>query len=254
MLRYPFSLRGGKILGREHARAGRNCQDGYAGGSFWALGGKYWAGVVSDGCSEGKESEIAGILLPKFVISECSRLLNFEVPLSQIPLALYPQVVKFLESIASYFPEYGVRFVADCLLATILGFVVNEKEGMIFWAGDGNIIVNDEVIRINYNDRSPYIGYHLRASELEDYGQYPRTFNTRYLKMEEVKKLAVASDGFSENLLLRMVKEANQGDLGLQLWMNFINGPRNSHPERGQFFDDAAVNLLERFDMEAKDA
>ena len=255
----PFRIRGGRKIGREHARWGKNCQDGYAFKYATILGEDYLIGAVADGCGQGENSEVAGIMSPIFVVNQVQHLLRFATPLTQIPVALYPSVIGFLEAIRKQIlfedPQEIVGFIQNYLLATILGFVIGEDEGVVFHAGDGLIAINDEIMVIEHNKPNPYLGYHLvpRSALQSDTSELPRTFAVQTLDVTTLKHFTIASDGFTEVLLRRMWQEAKPVSLGIQLWMNWINGPRNPHPEAGLFYDDAAVVVVEQIE-EVKDA
>jgi len=248
----PFQIRGGKKIGREHARWGKNCQDGYAFKKTTILGQDYLIGAVADGCGQGENSEVAGIMSSIFVVNQVQHLLRYQMPIIQIPAALYPSVVGFLEAIRKQIPfkdsQEIVGFIQNYLLATILGFVIGEDKGVVFHAGDGLIAINEEILAIEYDNVSPYLGYHLVPQSALQGGtlELPRTFAVQFLDVATLDKLAIASDGFSKSLLRRMWHEAEPVSLGIQLWMNWINGPRNPSPETGLFYDDAAVVVVER--------
>jgi hypothetical protein len=247
-----WTLRGAKILGRDHAMAGKNCQDSYAFKTVSINGQTYQIGVVADGCSEGSSTEFAGILLPTFVVYQVCHLIQFETPILQIPVALYPSVIGFLESMCKLIPfrdgQEVVAFIKDHLLATIVGFVLGETEGIVFYAGDGLVAVNEEIETVDYGNKSPYLAYHLvpRSVLTEGASQLPRTFVSRTLGLETLQRLTITTDGFSPELLQRLWEEARPIPLGLQLWMNVINGPRNAKPQAGRFYDDATVVVAER--------
>ena len=252
----PFCIRGGKVRGREHTRAGKNCQDGYELERANVLGKEYLIGAISDGCGEGGGSEIAALMLPKFVVAQVQHLLLFETPISQIPVSLYPAVIGFLESIRKQFPfansQKIIEFISENLLATVLGFVIGETEGVAFHAGDGFVVVNEQTIKIEHGNESPYIGYHLvpHSALKKEASELPRTFSVITLPTEKLQRLVIASDGFSGQLMERMFQEANPAPLGIQLWLNLINGPRNPEPEKGLFYDDGAVIWAERNEEE----
>lgn len=251
MAKLSFIIRGAKVTGKDHLRAGRNCQDGYAFNEVTIGEKSFLVGVVSDGCSEGKYSEIAGLLLPVFVVEEIVRLLQLEIPIAQIPTVLYPSVIKFLEGIRLLFPlreiTEAIDFAQNYLLATVVGFVLSEENGVVFYSGDGYLVIDDEIQKIDYQNRSPYIGYHLVPhSVLESTKPLPKAFEVRTFKTGSVQKIAIATDGFSENLLTRLWLEAKPVPLGIQLWMNLINGPRNPDFQSGLFFDDASIIAAER--------
>ena len=247
-----FIFRGGAVLGRDHAMRGQNRQDGYALKEVEIGGQIFKIGVVSDGCSGGKCNEVSGLLLPIFVVNQTIRLLEYEVPIRELPTALYPQVIGFLESLRNSVPfscrEDSITFVRDFLLATVIGFVVGESEGVAFSSGDGFVVVNDEIVSLDYGNRSPYIGYHLvpQAVLHGDRPELPRTFDARPLEVENLVYLAAATDGFRTDLLRRLRTESLPGPLGVQLWLNRTNGPRSPYPPPERFWDDGAVVELRR--------
>lgn len=246
-----LQLRGGMVVGLDHSQWQNNRQDAFYCEVNIIHNQLYWVGVVADGCGSGKHSEVSASLLPLFTTKQIMHLLQFATPVLQIPMALYPSIVAFLQRIQQLVPFETTReksvFVQDYLLATVIGFVINESEGVLFHAGDGYWAENGVVTRIEHDNRSPYIGYHLVPIELRhDAGQLPRCFSTQIIDATELDSLAIATDGFSEALLLRLFKESLPGPLGIQLWMNKINGPRNPDPSGGLFYDDAAVVVFER--------
>lgn len=251
MAKLNWVIRAAKVIGKDHLRAGRNCQDGYAFKEI-ALGEKsFLVGAVSDGCSQGSRSEIGGLLIPVFIVGEIARFLQLGIPTDQIPMVLYPSVVKFLDEIRLLFPIRGmaeaIDFVQNYLLATIVGFVLDEENGVIFYSGDGYLVIDDEIQKIDYQNQSPYLGYHLVPhSVLEPAKLLPNTFEVKPLKTGSAQRIAVATDGFSENLLARLWQEAKLVPLGIQLWMNYINGPRNPNFQSGLFYDDACIVAAER--------
>jgi len=256
MSKLSFQLRMGRILGRDHARWGKNCQDGGAFKRIFAFGEEYLIGAVADGCGQGEYSEVAAIMTTIFTVNQIEHLLRFETPIALIPTVLYPSVLGFFETIRKQIPfkspQEIINFIQNHLLATLIAFVIGEKEGVIFHAGDGFVVINDEVWHLEYENRSPYLGYHLvpRSIIQGDFSELPRTFEILPVETAQLKKLAVATDGFSEELLKRMWQEAKPVPLGIQLWMQWINGSRNPEPDGGLFYDDATVIALEKVEVE----
>jgi len=249
-------LRGGIITGHDHTIRKKNCQDGYHFEQVDIEGKKYWIGAVSDGCSQGNKSEVGALLLPLFVVQQIKCLLSKKTPLVHIPYYLYSYIIGFLEGIRKSIPSIGnvtesINFVQSYLLATVLAFVVDSQNFIVFHAGDGYVVLNERIIRIEHDNRSPYIGYHLipRASLIAEASRLPNNFTIerfRRLKTKNIKRLAIVTDGFSDDLLKRLWQESYDVPLGLQLWMNKINGPRNNYQEEGIFVDDAAIVVFER--------
>lgn len=242
-----FIARGGTILGRDHAQRGKNSQDGFAIKTIQVEGQEIVVAVVSDGCSGSTKSEVAANLLPAFATNYICQLLTFSVPISQIPTALYPAVVSYLRNVASQVPfakqEELVDFVKNYLLATIVGCLVSENESVIFHAGDGIVAINDDITVIDYDDKSPYVAYHLvpETDLVVPKVSRPNSFTTVPVNNFDLKNITIASDGFTPGLLQRMWQEAKLVPLGIQLWMNWVNGPRNPKQDRGIFADDATV-------------
>lgn len=253
MAKFSFTVRGGKVTGKDHLRAGRNCQDGYAYKEITIGGKQFLIGVISDGCSEGKYSEIAGLLLPVFIVDEIIRLLQLEIPIVQAPVVLYPEVIRFLDGISELIPLQEISglvdFVRNYLLATVVGFILGEEEGVVFYGGDGYLVINEEIRKIDYQNRSPYLGYHLvPRSVLETTNPLPKAFETIILESSSIHRLAITTDGFSENLISRLWREVKPVSLGIQLWMNMINGSRNPDYQSGLFYDDATIIEAKRSD------
>jgi hypothetical protein len=249
-----FTLRGGVVRGKKSRQTSRNCQDGMDLQSLEISGKRYWIGFVSDGCGSGQHTEVAAILLSKFAVLQVIRLLKMGAPVKQIPVILYPEAVKFLESLRLLFPYSGsyevVKFIENHLLATLMGFVINVQEGVLMYAGDGCYQINDKEYMIDYGNRSPYLAYHLvpKSVLVAGTGNLPTGFQVIHFATKRIQRIVIATDGFNERagLIQRLVNESSSGELGVQLWMNFINGPRNSQPEKGVFLDDAAAIQFER--------
>lgn len=250
-----FQIRTGKMIGKDHIHSRKNCQDGREAKLITIDGQEFLVGVVSDGCGSGTANEVAGILLPQFAVNQIEHLLRFETPISQIPVVLYPYVVAYLDGIKKQIPfntqKEMVQFIQDHLLATVIGFVVGQDEGVVFHAGDGFLAINGEITKIEHGNKSPYPAYHLvPRSALKGEIVLPRTFDATPIKPAKLKRLVIATDGFRGGMLERMLKEAFEkpflGETGAQRWMNWINGPRNPDPDAGLFFDDAAVVSLEK--------
>jgi hypothetical protein len=251
MTKLNFAIRAAKVIGKDHLRAGRNCQDGYAFKEITIGEKSFLIGVVSDGCSQGNRSEIGGLLIPIFIVGEITRLLQLGIQVDRIPMVLYPSVVKFLEGLRLLFPiremAEMVDFVQNYLLATVVGFVLDEENGVVFYSGDGYLVIDNEIQKIDYQNQNPYIGYHLVPhSVLESIKPLPKTFEVKTFKTDLAQKIAIATDGFSENLLERLWQEAKPVPLGIQLWMNCINGPRNPNFQSGLFYDDACIVAAQR--------
>lgn len=247
----PFAVRGGTIPGRDHVLAGRNRQDWYRFDRLVVRGQEYLIAVVSDGCGQKLHSEVGAILSPTYTFHQTVHLLEIEKPLSQIPDFLYVSLVGYLESLWKLIPFQNgkevLSFIEHHLLATIAGFVISESETILFHAGRCRFLINEEVTAIEHQE-DPYPGAQLlpRSVLKNVVPEIPYTFSRIIVPTEGLATLAVATDGFTPEMLRRFNQEVFDGDTGVQRWLNFINGPRNSEPKKGLFLDDATVVLADR--------
>lgn len=238
------------VIGREHIRLWGNNQDGCKAGSTQLVtpSGEEtcFFGVVCDGCSEGRSNEVGAKLLSEFICEEIPLLLYAGTPLVELPQALYFRCVGFLRGIVGQTVTGSqariTQFIKDFLLCTVVGFIANKTECIIFTAGDGLIVVNDDIRRINQNNRPSYIGYHLvdRAYLTEQNGKMATNFETQVFPMSSVDHLAICSDGFEEALAGELWGHLSSLELSRTL-KGFSR--RDLH-----FPDDCSVIVLERID------
>lgn len=168
--------------------------------------GKTIFGVVCDGCTESKSSEVYANLLSRFVIQQMAQLHFQKVALHNMPALLYPMVVNYLRNqidAMSFGGHYlaaldneihgngkldlgkmglnlTFELITHTMLCTIVGFALDEEQGgILFWRGDGTYVINDEIVRIEnevtvvtpdgdqITDKFPaYIGYSLMPPSL----------------------------------------------------------------------------------------
>lgn len=247
----PFMARGGTIPGRDHVLAGHNRQDWYRFDRVTIRGQEYIIAVISDGCGQKLHSEVGAILLPTYAYYQTVHLLEIEKPLAQIPDFLYISLVGYLEAQWKLIPfRFGnemVAFIDQHLLATVTGFIIGESESVMFHAGRCRFLINEEVTAIEHQE-DPYPGAQLlpRSAVKNSGTEVPYTFSRILLKTTELITLALSTDGFTPEMLKRFNEEVFEGETGVQRWLNFINGPRNSEPGKGIFLDDATVILVDR--------
>jgi hypothetical protein len=235
-----FTLKAGSIPGRDHLFRQANCQDRYRCASFEQNGQLYRAGVVCDGCGSAEASEVGAALLAEFVFGDIARLAGEGLALADFAPRLYRDSLDFLARLAGLVTgeKESARFVERYLLATLLGFVAGEEETLVFAAGDGFIIINDE-IECRDEDNRP----HYPAYDLLDPAQYPdlpprrESFDCRLLPTAEVARLAVWTDGFDPALKEEIWDLA--GPRGLQRKLNVWS-------KRKLFADDTTGITLER--------
>ena len=159
-----FNCRSGTVPGYSHTRKKKNNQDSCVTNEVMIAGKEYIFGVVADGCTgaPGSKTEVGSILVTQFIVSEISLILLTGAKLEDLPQILFSRCIGFFRSIAGSTvmgnPEVMWGFIRKNLLCTIFGFVMDDKRLIIFNAGDGMTIINDEIKIINQNDVPNYIG------------------------------------------------------------------------------------------------
>jgi len=132
-------------------------------------------GVVCDGCSQGKWSEIYANELAQYILNQMLSLHMQKIPIDQLPALLYPMILDFLRTRILQMPfgdtylaavdndkkslivfdrnhhqlDIMYDYVTSNMLATIVAFCFDEKDGgIIFWRGDGIYTIGENVFPI----------------------------------------------------------------------------------------------------------
>jgi hypothetical protein len=220
-----YTLAGATTLGRDHAALRRNAQDAFALGES----GSVAYGIVCDGCGSGGRSEVGAHLSAALLSASFDRLLDEDILLTSIPDVAVSELVAQFAALAGAMGEngQGARFVTHHLLATTLGFCLRGDEGVLFWCGDGWLVLDGDAVRLEaeYPD---YPAYRLFGRETP--------VNTRLFDAGAVERIAVATDGFDEAAL---ADAFGRSPLALQRWMNV-------QLQNGHFSDDATIVTAER--------
>jgi hypothetical protein len=195
-----FRVSTGSIIGKDHTLRQANCQDKVALTEITVGGDYYLIGVVCDGCGSGRHSEVGAGLLSAFLVQEATRQLTKGVSLEWLPDLLYKASLRYLRRVL-----YGLRpvdsprmeqMLADYLLTTVLGFVMNSQKGIIFTAGDGLCVVNKHVIPLDQQNQPRYLAYDLLRE-----ADVAAGFEVREFKVSALERLAIWTDGLDPVLL-----------------------------------------------------
>jgi hypothetical protein len=223
----------GQSLGLDHQLKQRNCQDSYAlHESSDAI-----IGVVCDGCSEGMRSEVGASLGAHYLAVQAAQLLEQKTSLADLPDVLYRRLIDYLEHLTELsMPPNRVGFVRDHLLFTVLMLIITKEGAVVLSAGDGLILMDEQIECIDQNNMPFYIAYHLLPDALPPSFQMPQGFQVR--TVTQWQHLAIASDGFVLDLLSNVWGMSHVR--GLQRKMNVW-------AEQGRHFrDDATLITIER--------
>lgn len=149
--------------------------------------------AVMDGCSMGKESHFASVLIAKLIRKTSFQLnyLEFMEPLIHPPQkTLYKLLQHLFQDLKTIKRMLGLE--TQELLSTLLLAVLDkeQKEAAVIVSGDGLIRYNDQTIIFDQDNQPDYLGYHLDQAFEDWYQQHPQ-----FLYLEKVDQLALATDG-----------------------------------------------------------
>jgi len=238
-------LRSAQIVGRSHILLGKNSQDALVKGSVEVNGKRVVYGVICDGCSEGKDSEVGAKLAAAFIGRRIEILVKSGVPLYRIPSVLRTRTIGFLGNIlasVSFDSSHSyVNFIKNYLLFTIIGFVYTDEETIVFALGDGVVVIDDEVTIRDEKNKPSYIGYHLvdRRYLSPEASVLPGKFDVVSFASSEFSRIAIASDGLAEEPLFVPELWGYTHEIGLQKKVNVWSDIHH------KFRDDLSIITLE---------
>lgn len=214
VVRPMYMMRAGRVIGSKHAQLRLGNQDNMLVAEFAVPAWKrtYRVGLVSDGCSGvpafSRTEVISGLLVP-FCFARIQELIAGGTGMEEIPARLYQAVINFLRDLANtvmpstvYWP-YPVtfkgenafrnnlsatqRFITDYLMATIVGFIDDGETLTTFQAGDGVVIVDNEIHITDQNNQPEYPALAINAPG--------NGFAVRTYESAAVQRLVIATDG-----------------------------------------------------------
>lgn len=254
-MKQKIFCRKGTHQGFQHRKLGFNNQDGVLLESFYipSFGKTYHVGIVCDGCTGlpgYSKTEVGGSLLPVFAYARLQEFVCNGIQPPELPRVLYQSCTEFMRDLANkimpvsiawdYPPEFKklavsrkdiaarlawdvtARFRADYLSATMLGFVSDEQQIVVFQSGDGVILVNDELTIIEQDNKPDYMVYSINNP-----GQ---GFGIKTYEVADIQRFALCSDGLRHlmdngdgtpsEFCDRMFSHEPRHILGLQLLLN----------------------------------
>ena len=245
-----FVAAAGSVTGREHRRAERDGQDGYAVVATDDL----VAAIVTDGCSSGRSSEIGARLGATWIAALVEQSFRGVADAAHARAAaeeVAEELLVRLEVLArSLDPAGDVRAarVEEALLFGFLAAVVTPAVTVVFGIGDG-IVVADGLVTVldpGPDNAPPYIAYGLVGTRLA-----PRIHFVG--PTAGVEMVAVATDGLTPLAAPDADRADNQPSL-----LDVAADPRYAKnpsllrkrlvmlADRGTFSDDATVAVVQR--------
>jgi len=199
-----FEIVGGSVVGYDHVRRGQaflgaNNQDAHA----IARDPMVIVGVVCDGCGSQPRSELGAAFTANIVVDRVLGGVLYSDPGRGLWETIESDVYRDLYKLGQLYKKWPI----DCLLTTILGFIILEEETTLFYVGDGYFGVNGLVERIEspIENTPPYFAYQfLRPTDEADddfvdaLGPRPYSFQVRTWPTAEVRSIFVATDGLRD--------------------------------------------------------
>ena len=140
-------LAAASVIGREHRRVDRPCQDAFA----IRRAGDAVVAVVCDGCGAGAHSELGARLGANLLATAMLELGAWRAACDRV-----------LATLAGLAPALGERAVERHLLFTIVAAAITPAGASILVVGDGVVIVDGAARVIASADNAPlYLGYEL---------------------------------------------------------------------------------------------
>jgi len=238
-----FRVRTASIIGSEHQRIQINNQDGFATGEVEIQNKRYLWGVICDGCSAGTRNEVGAALLSNYLCEEIPYLISAGSNIVDIPDKLFISGLGYLRSLAAHTAmssfQKQVSFIENHLLCTVIGFITDYEGCVFFNAGDGVVLTNNDIYRIDQNNRPLYMAYHLlNKSVLNITEPIPFSFENNIFQASGLERFAICSDGIDESIASELWGHEHVLGLQRRLRVLRLQGVAN-------FSDDCTVIAVE---------
>ena len=227
-----FEVSGGSVIGYEHREKNGNCQDGLC----VLATNNIMAAVVTDGCSQGKFSEVGARIGARIL---CEKILReAECNPDNIKSPEFWQSIRLdaLNQIGALAKTMGGNFlqiIIDYFLFTVVGFLLTEKKLATFSIGDGIIAVNDKITQLGPfpSNEPPYLTYGLTGSTITTANPELLRFRVETVEYpEQISSVLIGTDGVADFIQAENKKmpggEELLGPLS-QFWTNtrFFSNP-----------------------------
>jgi hypothetical protein len=221
----------GSVTGRDHRRAERDGQDGFA----TLVKPDVVAAVVTDGCSSGRTSEVGARLGAAWIATLVEERFAGVADEDGARIAAKRVVDGLVDRLRDLSTTLGARadIVGEMLLFGFLAIAVTEHVAIVFGVGDGLASVDGQVTVIDPGpENAPaYPAYALLGAAIEP----------RVLFVGKADCIAVATDGVDSATLGALAVDPRLDKNGslLRKRMNVLS-------DEGRFHDDATVAVVRK--------
>lgn len=231
------------IIGNEHVFAKTNSQD-FCG---FVEHDKKIIGVICDGCSSGKHSEVGASLIGIQLLKLLDKI-DFTGDMNVYRISIQIQIESFIYHFMNLMFEElvdKVYFVNDYLLTTFIFCVIDKENTLIGHAGDGIMAISQNgelnVENVNHNNSPHYIAYNLVPEELLTSTKVKSDFEIKRYSTSDIDSIIIASDGLEPLVEKNMLSEL-YGNYGRKLQRKFNVWQKNDR----MFGDDVSCVIFEK--------
>lgn len=243
-----FSVKSGLITGRNHLVYGLNCQDSILTKEFVLKEKTYYIGAISDGCGEGKRSEVGAHLAVSYLVNKTYELILSNTEEEDIPPLLFRGLVETLgnlkNSVLSHnsSAEEDVNFIKEHLLFTALGYLITPSLCLIYALGDGVVLLNDFIDIRDENNHPNYIAYNLIDERYlkKSRRPLPKLFDVYRIPTTSLERLAIGTDAWEDELGVLVSLWDEKICKNVQRTMNVLSSKEK------RFKDDGAIIIVKR--------
>lgn len=233
----------GSHQGANHIRLGYNNQDAVISQKFFVsdFDKTYHVGLVSDGCSGipfFSHTEVGSNLIVLYAFKRIQDYVASGLTVSEIPKVLFQSCTEFFLSLINLVMPSDIvwgypitspkldssssrkRFRNEYLAATLVGYISDGDVVVTFSAGDGVIIVNNDINIIDQNDRPDYPVISINSP-----GQ---GFIVREYEYSKVSRISIMTDGLVDliksdaQFVDNLFTEAREGPRGITTFLNQV--------------------------------
>ncbi len=146
--------------------------------------------AVMDGCTMGKESSFASMLVGKIL----RKIIKERSFLNLSEKALIEEQKEILKSLFEHLKESKNLLLLDKeeILTTLILMIVDVKklEGEVIVIGDGCVSINGKITEFEQDNKPDYLGYHLGENYEEWFSK-----NTQRLDFYDFRDVSISTDG-----------------------------------------------------------
>lgn len=178
-------LASASIIGLSHRKLFYNNQDAY---KIIQKEG-FMIAVVCDGCGSSIHSEVGAKLTAEFVANYCFDVFRFK---KFDDKELVDAIIQFYEDTAKLsLAKSKASFIKDTFFTTIIGSIISDKQSIVFSAGDGVIVVDDDIEIIEQNNAPMYLAHNMLNDE--KYG-----FQKKIIPKGRFDRILISTDGIED--------------------------------------------------------